>query len=378
MITIKTNDFQEVANKILLAADLDEKNAANLEIKAKGADLYLNVTNKEYYVSCKFALAEEIDFAATVDASLFLDLIAHITADTFNLDIEDNTVVVTSGKSKYKIAMIYDNDKLMTLPPITIQNKTIEMPISHDILDSILTVNSKEIAKVKKMEVNELQRMYYIDETGCFTFTTGACVNAFTLEKPVKLLLNERIVKLFKLFKEDVWFSLGQDPLPNGTTRTKVTFETPTVYLAAIITSDDTLISKIQGPCAATKRFIDTTYPHHLVLSAKEVSAAISRLMLFTKNSVDSANMAFIPADCILTNDEVVIRDKFDNIETVNVENGSYVDDTYTMKVNLADIKLITDSCKGEHVTMNCGNHQSVVFVRGNISNLIPEIKPKA
>ena len=100
--------------------------------------------------------------------------------------------------------------------------------------------------------------------------------------------------------------------------------------------------------------------------------------MLFTKNSVDSANMAFIPADCILTNDEVVIRDKFDNIETVNVENGSYVDDTYTMKVNLADIKLITDSCKGEHVTMNCGNHQSVVFVRGNISNLIPEIKPKA
>ena len=38
-------------------------------------------------------------------------------------------------------------------------------------------------------------------------------------------------------------------------------------------------------------------------------------------------------------------------------------------------IKLITDSCKGEHVTMNCGNHKSVVFVRGNISNLVPECK---
>ena len=378
MITIKTDDFREIAKQILFAADLGDKNAANLEIKTKGACLYLNVTNKEYYVSCKFNLAEEVDFAATVDASLFLDLVANISTDTFDLSLEDNAVVVTSGKSKYRIALIYDNDKLMTLPPITIQNKTVEMPISHDILDSILTVNSKEIAKVKKVEVNELQRMYYIDETGCFTFTTGACVNAFTLEKPVKLLLNEKIVKLFKLFKEDVWFSLGQDPLPNGTIRTKVTFETPEIYLAAIITSDDALISKVQGPCAATKRFIDEKYPHHLVLSAKEVSAAISRLTLFTKNSVDSANLSFIPADCILSADEVIFKDKFGNIETVNVENGSYVEDTYTMKINLADVKLITDSCKGEHVTMNCGNGRSVVFVRGNISNLIPEIKPKA
>jgi hypothetical protein len=130
----------------------------------------------------------------------------------------------------------------MSLPVIKISNKTIEMPISFDILDSILNVNSKELAKVKKIEVNELQKMYYIDETGCFTFTTGACLNSFTLEKPVKLLLNEKIVKLFKLFKEDVLFSLGQDPLPNGTTRTKITLETADTYLAAIITSDDLLI----------------------------------------------------------------------------------------------------------------------------------------
>jgi hypothetical protein len=251
------------------------------------------------------------------------------------------------------------------------------MPISHDILDSILTVNSKEIAKVKKMEVNELQKMYYIDETGCFTFTTGACVNEFTLEKPVKLLLNERIVKLFKLFNEDVLFSLGQDPLPNGTSRTKITLETANVYLAAIITSDDLLISKVQGPCIATKRFISEAYAHHLVLSAKDVSAAINRLMLFTKNSVDKVNMTFIPAHVIIDQDEVVFKDKFGNIETVTIENGSYVDDVYEMDVNLADIKLITDSCKGEHITMNCGNHKSVVFIRGNISNLIPEVKSK-
>ena len=373
---IKTKDFAEVANKIKEAVSLDE-NAANLEVVAKGTSLFLNVTNREFYVSVKYELTEAVDFAATVDASLFLDLVSQITTDEFKLEVEDNALIVGSGKSKYKLPMIYDNDKLMSLPVIKITNKTVEMPISHDILDSILTVNSKEIAKVKKMEVNELQKMYYIDETGCFTFTTGACVNEFTLEKPVKLLLNERIVKLFKLFNEDVLFSLGQDPLPNGTSRTKITLETPSIYLAAIITNDDTLISKVQGPCIATKRFITENYAHHLVLSAKEVSAAIARLMLFTKNSVDKVNMSFIPAHVVIDPDEIVLRDKFGNIETVTVENGSFVDESYEMDINLADIKLITDSCKGEHVTMNCGNHKSVVFVRGNISNLVPEVKSK-
>ena len=369
---IKTKDFQEVATTIRQAID---DSITNLELVAKNAELFLNVTNKEYYVSVKFPLSEPIDFAATVDAALFLDLVSGLTSEDFGLDIDGNSVVVSSGKSKYKVAMIYDNDKLMSLPIIRIANKTVEMSISADILDSILNVSSKEIAKVKKLDVNELQKMYYIDETGCFTFTTGACVNAFTLEKPVKLLLNERIVKLFKLFKEDVHFSLGQDPLPNGTVRTKISLETGNIYLAAVITNDDLLISKVQGPCISTKRFINETYPHHVVLSAKAVAAAINRLMLFTKNSVDKVNMAFIPANVTLDNDEMVLSDKFGNIESVTVENGSYVDEGYSFKINLADVKAIVDSCKGEHVTMNCGNGRSVVFVRGNISNLVPEGK---
>ena len=371
---IKTKEFLEAANKILLAAGLDQ-NAANLELVAKESSLYLNVTNKEFFVSVRFPLETEETFRVVVDASLFLSLVTGFTTETFNLDIKNNTVVLSSGKSKYKLAMIYENDELMTLPFISIQNKTVEMNISNDILMSILNVNSKELLKTKYLDVSELNRLYYIDETGCFTFTNGSCLNAFTLEKPVKLLLNERIVKLFKLFKDDVWFTLGQDPTPNGSVQTKITLQTADTYLAAIITSDDDLINKVQGPCIATKRFISEAYAHHVVLSAKEVSAAINRLMLFTKNSVDKANMAFIPATIIMSNDELVIKDKFGNMETVTVENGSYVDESYTMDINLADIKLITDSCKGEHVTMNCGNHKSVVFVRGNISNLVPECK---
>ena len=374
---IKTKDFKEAANKILLAANLDT-NAANLELVARNSSLYLNVTNKEYYVAVKFPLETEETFRAVVDASLFLSLVSGFTTDTFSLDIKDNTVILGSGKSKYKVAMIYENEDLMALPVIAIQNKTVEMSISNDILMSILNVNSKELLKTKYLDVSELNKLYYIDETGCFTFTNGSCLNSFILEKPVKLLLNDRIVRLFNLFKDDVKFSLGQDPIANGSIQTKMVLETPDTYLAAVITCDDALIAKVQHPCEATKRYLSENYDHKLVLSTTDLAGAINRLMAFTKNSKatsEKVNMAYLPTAMKIESGELVIKDKFDNYETVSIANESYSTGDYEMFVNLYDIKLVLDSCKADHITLNCGNHRSIVITRGTVANLIPEVR---
>ena len=374
---IKTKDFQEAANKILFAADLD-KNAANLELKAKDNFLYLNVTNREFYVSIKFPLETTEEFHAVIDASLFLNLISGITTDTFSLTLHTNYIKVTAGKSSYKLAMIFENDQLMALPVISIQNPTVEMSIEKDILMSILNVNSKELQKVKNAVVsNELQKLYYIDETGCFTFTTGACLNAFTLEKPVKLLLNERIVKLFKLFKEDVQFCLGKDAAGSGMIATKITMQTTDTYLAALVTCDDLLIEKVMGPCAATKRFISTAYDYRLVLSVNEFFNAISRLQAFTKNNkaIVGTNSLYMPVKVTIRDTDLMIQDKFENVEYVTIENGSYVAGEYEFGVNLIDLKLVLESCKNEHITFNCGDKRSIIISRGAISNLIPEVK---
>lgn len=369
---IKTKEFQEVASAILLAVN---DNAANLELVVKDSSLRLNVTNKEYFVSKIFVLENPEEFHAVVDAQLFLNLVAGITTETFDLTINGNTVLIKAGKSKYKTPMIYENDALMSLKPIVIGNTTVTMTVKNDILQSILNVNSKELLKVKNLDVNELQKLYYIDETGCFTFTTGACLNSFTLEKPIKLLLNDRIVKLFRLFKSDVSLFYGVDALADGSIQTKVAFTTADTYLAAIVNCDDILINKIQGPCAATKGFINEAYTNHIVVSATELSAAISRLMLFIKNSATGQNMKSIPATITFTSDELTLTDSLENSEVIAIESGSYVDASYSMVLNLADLKLVLDSCKGEHITINCGNHRSVVITRGNISNLVPECK---
>lgn len=368
---IKTKEFQEAANKILLAAD----NAANLELYADSNILQLNVTNNEFYVSIRFQMDTSATFHAVVDASLFLSLISGITTETFSIEANTNYIDIRAGKSNYKLDMIFENDKLMRLPILDIQNKMVEMTISKDILSSILTVNSKELQKLKgTATVNELQRLYYIDETGCFTFTSGACFNAFTLEKPVKLLLNDRIVKLFKLFKEDAKFTLGIDLIPGTQTLTKVIFETSDIYLAAKTNCDDVLIQKVQGPCVATKRYISEPYDYRLVLSANELFSAINRLQTFTKNNKAATDTTLSQAVSISIQESgFVIKDKFGNTETVNIENGSISASQYDFSVNLIDLRLVLETCKTEHITFNCGNGRSIVITRGPVSNLIPE-----
>ncbi len=376
---LKTKNFQEAANKILVAVGLD-RTAANLELAAKDTALYLRVTNREYYVAVKFDLETPTEFRAVVDANLFLNLISGISTEEFELKINDTNVVVKAGKSNYKLAMIYENDQLMKLPIIKLDKDqvTVDMSISNDILMSILNVNGKEIQKAKKLDVNELQRYYYIDETGCFTFTTGACVNAFTLEKPIKLLLTDKVVKLFKLFSTDVWMSYGHTVNADGSLQPIVVFQTEDVYVATRLLNDETCIHKIKAPCDAMKNLVKEVYDHNLVLSATDLSAAIARLLMFYKNSSAKADLSFVPAVVTFDDTELTVADlSGDNKEVITVENGSVTPGGYSMGVNLIDLKAVLDSCKNEHITMNCGNKKSIIINRGTISNVIAETRTK-
>ena len=376
---LKTKNFQEAANKILLAVGVD-KAAANLELAARDTKLFLRVTNREYYCAVAFELENPTEFRAVVDANLFLNLISGINTEEFELEIKDTTIVVKAGKSSYKLAMIYENDQLMKLPIIKLDpdQVTVNMNISNDILMSILNVNSREIQKAKKVEVNELQRYYYIDEAGCFTFTTGACINAFTLEKPIKLLLTDKVVKLFKLFSTDAFLSYGHIVNTDNSLQPIVVFQTEDVYVATRLLSDETCIQKVKAPCDAMKALAKEVYEHNLVLSATDLSAAIGRLLMFHKNSSAKADLSFVPASVEFSNTELTISDlSGDNKEVITIENGSTTPGNYSMGVNLIDLKSVLDSCKNEHITMNCGNHKSIIINRGTISNVIAETRTK-
>ncbi len=372
MLILKTKEFNEVASAIFVAIN---DGASNLELLVKDGNLRLNVTDREYYVSKIFPLENPGELSrAVVNAADFLEYVGGLTTPEFSLELIGNTgLMVRAGKSSHKFPMIFENNAIMELNPIVIGNVTVEMPISRDILQSILNVNSKELTKVKNLDVNELQKLYYIDETGCFTFTTGATLNGFSLEKPIKLLLKDKIVKLFKLFKEDAKLFYGIDALADGSIQSKVAFTTKDTYVAAVVNCDDVLINKIQGPCAATKDYIAEAYDVKAVVSATEFGAAVNRLINSVKRNADASMARSTPGTIKFSDADFTITDAYGNSEVVAIENGSQIGASYEMNVNLTDVKLVLDSCKGEHITVNCGNGRSIVITRGSISNLIPE-----
>ena len=258
---ILSEKFQDICSKILPAVDTNETStlSTTLELVTKDKVLYVNVTNREYYVQVKLQLDEDIDFHATVNANLFLKLISQITTDTIELSVDDTNIKI-KGNGNYKLPLIYDNDKLLELPTIDIINTTNTFNIKSDILKSILQFNSKELTK--GVASKPVQKLYYVDECGAITFTSGACVNNFTLEAPVKLLFNNRLVKLFKLFDtENVKFSLGYDAISEDIIQTKVRFETDSIAIIAILSCDDTLLKSV--PVAAIRSRADIeNYPY--------------------------------------------------------------------------------------------------------------------
>lgn len=368
---LKTKEFQTTANKILVALGTD-KAAGNLELFTANNFLYMNVTNKEFYVSVKFPVESELESRTVVDAVSFLDLISGITAETFELNVTERYLTIKWGKSVYKLETIYENDRLMELPTIEADQVTVSMSIGNDVLKSILDVNAKEIAKAKSVDISELQKLYYIDETCCFTFTTGACLNKFQLEKPVKMLLTDRIVKLFKLFDTDVSFYMGYKEGVGGDPLTIVCFMAGDTKVSAIINCADILLTKISAPLNATKKFIDDKYDYSVVVSTYALNGAVQRLSKFTKNSVEKIG-AFVKAVMHITKDSITIQDQFDNTEVIPVENESIIEAPYDMTVNLNDLKAILDATKLEHVTLNCGNHHAAIITRGQVSNLVKE-----
>lgn len=369
---IRSEDFKNTCSKILTAVDSNELSAITetLELKTEGTFLYLNVTNREYFAQVKIDLGEVEELHATVNANLFLKLISQITTDTIEFENTETSLIV-KGNGKYELPLIFDGASLLKLPEIVIENVTSEFSINSDILRSILLYNSKELTKGSISK--PVQKLYYVDEQGAITFTSGACVNSFNLEKPVKLLLNNRLVKLFKLFKEGaVKFTLGYDALSDDIIQTKVKFESDEITLTAILSCDDSLLRKV--PVAAIRGRANNDYPYSINISKDALIQTINRLLLF--NSSSGNKEVIKPYSTFeFGKDTVTVYDIHKNNKEILYYNNTILDmqETYTAVLDLGDLKTTLESCTEPYLTLQFGDNTAVVITRGNIKNVIPE-----
>lgn len=363
----RIEDLKKISQILLTAVDAGDtlRPVENLELKVDNSVLTMSVTNGEYLAKSRIPIFEDIDFHATVKAQLFLSLISKITTDTVQFDVVDNYLKLT-GNGEYKLPLIYDGDVLLELPEIDIENVTSSFDISGDTLSNIYQYNSKEL--LKGTISKPVQKMYYVDDKGAITFTSGACVYDFTLDKPVKLLFNQKLVKLFKLFKGNdtvVHFTLGQDPAGEYI-QTKVKFETGSFTLTSIINNDDSMLNSV--PVTAIRGMANDIYANSATLHRTTLLQAINRLLLFSKNELKSYCTFTFEAN------KVTISDlESSNSETIHIENVLNLTTPYVTTLDLIDLKLSLESWSVEYVNLNFGNHRAVTLVKPDVRIVIPE-----
>jgi len=364
---VRIEDMKSICSKISAALDVSENDLITSVIQLKTENEFLNliVSNREYYIKVKLNLYEYNNFNATVSANQFLNLIANTTSDTVEFTFEDNFLKV-EGNGTYKLPLIYEGENMLNVPEININNVTQRFNIEKDILMSILNYNSKELLKATTM-AKPVQKLYYIDEEGCITFTSGACVNKFSLERPIKMLLTQKVVKLFKLFSsEHVAFNYGYDPISDEMLQTKCRFEDESVQVTAILPSETSLLSSV--PVTAIRSRAFDQYTTSVVLNKTAFLETIKRLSIFTaKVEKPTVKIDFNSCSLVITD----VNSK--NCETIYYEGDTSLSSTYQMFIDLNDLKLTLDGCAEQFVTVQFGNHIACVIARGNVYNVIPE-----
>ena len=370
----KTEDFRDVCSSILYAIDSSALATITdtLELVTRGRSLYLNVTNQEYYVSYKFNLDHEEEFHATVNATLFLKLIDKITTEFVELQLQERNILVKAN-GNYKIPFVTEEEtgNLLTVPEIVINNVTKEFPIGYNILSSIMDYNGKDLTNSSLAK--EIYTLYYIDQEGCLTHTkSSACITSFTLPQPVSFLLNNRIVKLFKLFKNNpaVQFKIGYDAISDTVIQTKVAFITDNISLTAIIRSDDTLLSQV--PYQAIRARGNMNYPNKVILNTHEFADAISRLLLFNDSKLNAK--PYSTFNFGIDGNLTIYDSKDDNFEVIRFQPGSELSGPYSMRVDLTDFKKVLDTVSEATITLSCGDNRGGVISRPSVKNIFAQV----
>ncbi len=366
----KTKELQEACKGILEAVDesSDALVTETLELTAKDGRILLSVTNREYFVTVSIPIDSDEKLHAVISASLFLKLVAKITTDTINMTIVDNALVV-KGNGNYKFPLIFDGADLLELPRINIDEVTNEFIIPNETLQDILRYNSKELQKSGSGIRNTVQKMFYIDEQGAITFASGACVTSFNLESPVRLLLSEKLVKLFKLFtSENVNFTIGFTSISESLIQTKIRLKNDNVELTAITNNDTALINSV--PAKVIRSVANTAYTNKVIFNKQAVLDALGRLSIFS-----TKNTATLYTYLEFTGEDLLIYDTAkENSEKIKLEQSN-VEEPYSCILNTNDFKITLESQKEEFVTMRFGNGRSIVIERPKIKNVLPECR---
>jgi len=174
-------------------------------IRVDGGDLYLNTTDGTNYLSVSDkCVADDMDI--TVNAELFSKLISKINSDTVDLEVVNNTLVVT-GNGKYTLELIPDENGDLLSFPDKFPDDTTEI---GKISASDLVVINSAVRVSLSPSTGSVYSSYFFGNV--VASTDGAMMSTFNravFETPY--LINKAFVDLMGIGATDVTLSTWED-----------------------------------------------------------------------------------------------------------------------------------------------------------------------
>ena len=377
---VELTKIKEIIKKISIvygAASNFNLLAVDASVDAK--TIYFNLYNGEGFVSFKLPQEDiDTDFEATVDTKAFIDIVGSLTAEEISLSVKDSVLKISSGKSNYKLAMVYDGSEIWRPTFMIANTPETEVNISTEILNSIDLVNTQELSRVREDRIkNGAGKLYYLSNNGCFTSANnyGACLNSFQLDTNCELLLNKNIVKLFKLFKDGVILT-HEESIVNSVPQVKITLRDDLTLVTMLAPADKTIRAAMLKMVYKLKEFASAIYQTHLIINAKDLASALSRLNIAAKHS-NKAKDEYSRLNIQIVDNSLTISDTFENSEVVDLEENSLTINTQIIRLCLEDIKPVVDLCKAETIELDTNTNGIVVISFDNIKYFLTQLAPE-
>ena len=372
MVIVDTKEFQTKIKKLSEAIDTNtfSVDAELLQLSIENTDFVISISNGEYFAKLKIPQTTITDqqFKAVVNASLFLALILKITTKNIEFEVADKVLVV-KGNGTYKLPLV---DKVLNLQYIAIKNVTADFNLTNDTLMSIYNINSKELQSA--IISNPIQKIYYLDEQGCITFTTGACVNSFVLPKPIKLLIPGKVVKLFKLFEDmsDIKVEVGYDTTPTNKLQAKLSLTSDNIGITALLPSENDFNTVV--PAKIIRDLANKNFDFSLSINKDDLLAALNRLSIFSKTTAKINKQTILEGYLEFNNSQLTIYDgtkvNSEVLTDYSIEHA-FSKNPFSAKFNLIDIQKVLSSCTETFINLNFGDPRCLVLSRGLIKNVV-------
>lgn len=372
---IESKNVQVIAKKLAQIINIyPQLTTIRLRLNASSDLVNFDLSNAEISITCKYKLStpEFNAFDVTVTAKTFVDYLAALATADVTLSCMDGYLRISSGKSKYKIALLASAVSSIS-PKLDDTQEVTKFSLTNAMLTSLIQVNAREFNRNKSCK-NPVNQIYYLSSIGCFNTANnfGACLNLFSTDLNIELLLSQSLVKLLGTSELD-WSCEAQQNKTLSIAQNVLHLTNDNFDILTYQPADPKVRSTLVTMFSKMKQLTTGFHSNILSLKVVDLTQALNRLALAAKHdslALDNQKIVKLAA----VDNQLTIIDSVGNTELLALEADTQLTGSCTFGVILKDFQTVVTSCEDETIRLALNNGAPVVCEFGQIKYILANI----